>query len=445
VSGARTSVALLAACGALSGCRQILGTGGYGVREDAGVVLYQGVSDGVSYTAKSCRDCVDQSCAREAAACAGEPACLAMATCLAKCSPDDHACRGQCNLTIPGTPEMTALIACEASACSEAGCGASRALWGGESCDACLAERPGCSEALLEFSKNPGELHPEPCSTSDCRASVPTCGCDAYSSTEAPTVSALLECTTGICQSACSGSSDWTCLGSVQAPVPAPGKRLDLHLSLVQADNFTTPVSSFSVAACTELDPDCVPDRIAADASVIAVAPTTTGTAELTTMDAPPQALGQRFFGHLLVTSSYLGYPGALLYFFPPVRQSPAWITRRLVSRNLADATARNIGVTLDWTSKGGVVFSSTSCDGIAPGVHVELTGGEHVYYFGDAVGVEPDAGATSSSGLGFVPNLVPGARTVTATLKASGQLVGKYQIQVVAGMITHLILNPEP
>ena len=108
-----------------------------------------------------------------------------------------------------------------------------------------------------------------------------------------------------------------------------------------------------------------------------------------------------------------------------------------------------NLSVALDWSSKGGIVWSSTSCGGArAPGMEVTVDGPEgvaRVFYYGDRGLVDTTAMQTSSLGLGFITNVEPGDRTLEAKVAITEQRVGVYRVIVQAGRITHVTIAPAP
>jgi hypothetical protein len=432
----------------LAGCRQVLDTTGYGTGP---APTYAGRSDGVLYVSQSCRDCVDAECHTEAAACAADPACAAKAQCLALCAHDGHACRGKCNLSIPDTREMRALVQCEAvhDNCSE--CGSSRAVWSGEACDACLATT--CPAALDAFSRDSAALERRACEEGCPDPNAPPyCGCrgEAGGNTDAGTGTAMdageqqvltqaQSCANGgRCRARCGKDvPDWNCLGSVKWPAPAATLTdLELHIRLVDAAiKQNTPLRNETVKTCSDLGGDCETNYLDSK----------------TTQEngwAPPLGLGlfatgDHFVGHLSI-------PDALLYLFPPVRESPTWRQFRVLSRAVADGTAPLLTsadgkpVTLEWADRGGIAWSIVACNQApAAGVSVTVDSGQPAFYSAVETQVPKTGTETTSAAVGVFINVPHGQRRVTA--KLAGQLIGTYSVEVRIGSITHLTMVPTP
>jgi hypothetical protein len=444
--GLRAAASASAVLLSINACRQVLGVDGYGTKGD-----YPGQHDGVLYSSRSCRDCVDAHCGDPAIACAQEPACAEMAKCLAQCNgPNDHPCRGQCNLSIPRTPEFADVVACEAKeSCGD--CAASVVVRGNGACDECLAIL--CPDSADALSRSPAALHRDICKkdctegsaapSADGGVPAPDCSCDP--SGDITSLDAVNRCVTGPCNDKCNPAVDWSCLGHVQWPRPAPALgKLELHLSVVDATNFSSPLlPSFQVMACSPLDLPCNAPLTKA-----------TGTDSRAILSINAQSFGG-FFDHLLVTSTDPDPVGALLYFYPPVRRSPAWSARRIVTKAFAQSTLVPLGIVPDWATKGGIVWSVTSCLGplaFAEGVTVSATpdapgsaSDVPVYYFvGSGLSLAPP---TSTLGVGAIINIDGGAWTLKASTIVNGKTVsiGSYPVGVVTGKITHVTMAPAP
>src|SRR5882672_1880684 len=90
--GVRASIAVLLVAGAAA-CSHIVGMDEYGVRPTA-ASEHMSKCDATSYRSETCRDCIDRACCREASSCSQDPACEDLVQCVARCDPNDHACRG---------------------------------------------------------------------------------------------------------------------------------------------------------------------------------------------------------------------------------------------------------------------------------------------------------------------------------------------------------------
>lgn len=451
MNGVTRSVA--GACALLAmaaGCRQVLGVDGYGTTDtcDAPPGTFTGKGD-IDYSCRSCRDCVDHSCSDIVLRCADDPACEAMAQCLAKCEPLDSACRGKCNLSIPRTTAFDNLVACEANHCTQ--CTASLIPVGTASCDACVIKE--CPDALATLSKSKSALALDLCQ-SDCPFSgndgtgMPICPCAAANEAASNALAELNRCTNdatmadggttpGPCKLRCNDTkANWSCLDSVQWPPPPTSlKEIDLHLQLISVDTGM-PLSNMSVSVCASLDCGQLTPVDQTDPQGWVSLP----------IVKPPQLGGDLFFGYLEANDTtdipQADKAPALIYFFPPVRKSLSWTSRRVVSKKLADSTLTSISVPPDWT-KGGIVFSVTSCvHQPAEGVTVTVEGST-TYYF-EGLAVKESLEKTSSIGLGFIANLV-GQQTIHAEVAATEQRIGDYSVQVNPGSLTHVTIAPAP
>jgi hypothetical protein len=295
---------------------------------------------------------------------------------------------------------------------------------------------------MTDFSRDLDALHLDLCKRDCLEPPAPGCSCEASAAARA-TLEAAALCANAACTEFClpkEKEADWTCLGSVQWPAPAPSlDHLTLHLKLVDAQNFSTPwMGAFEVSACGFPARGCEVPLTTVD-----------GANALAELNIDRGASSDEFFRYLLVSGDSID-ADALFYFFPPLRRSPVWAERRLVSRAFAESTATGIGVALDWNTKGGIVWSSTSCGG-APGKDIAVTvddptgGGARAYYFGDSGSVDINAEHTSSRGIGFITSVEPGDRTLQATVFGTAQRVGVYPVVVLAGSITHVTIVPAP
>jgi len=437
---------------AAGGCRQVLGVTGYAAdlpTGDAGQSFEEKCSN-VTYASKTCGECMQTHCCAEGQACGNDPACAALATCLARCATTDTQCRVRCNLGTRRTSAASALMACAAAEHCDA-CAAGHATFGGLECTRCLEGQAG--DALNEFSRNADALELDSCRL-DCPPDLKSqCDCTDYA--EGTSAVERLE---NLCRDECD-QPDWSCLGHLQAP-RGNVDPLDLRVRLVEAEPPGDPVDGATVRACGELDGSC---------NIPLVAPTSpdpsTGFAELRIPRIPPPAT----FGHLQVDwethpedggllSCATGDGGtlpdgivanrALVYFFPPLLRSPAWAVRRMVSRRLAECTVANACPgCLDWEKYGGVVFSVAACnDSPAANVSIGIDSGD-VYYLNEPGAFVDGLDRTAQSGLGAVVDVEEGSHSLEATVNLPGgaQLMGRYDFWVQKGAITTLALKPVP
>jgi len=414
-----------------SGCRQVLGVDDFGTKS----VTYIGGTDGYTYVSRVCRDCVDEHCEEEAANCAADPGCKAQARCVALCAATDHECRGRCSLSTPSSVPMADLVACEATHCGgslsdEDRCAGSLALHGNAACNRCLATR--CRQALEELSLNAPALlferRRDVCTChGDCPDGAP--GCDWTADDEtirlADAVRDCCDCAESV--------PDWSCVGHVESPAPPDrAPPLELHLRATKPD-FVTPFPNLLVRACSNLTGQCE------------LSEATTGADGWAHLTIPPRKLDS-YFDHLKVwPQNTEEAPPALFYFFPAIRETPTWIVRRMVTRADAEFVLQQIPeLKTDWDNRGGIVFSARSCNATPQGLRLSVKNKPElrVIYFAKVPVVDLNAEEASSEGLGFIANVDPGFHHLEAN-RPTGQLVGTYTVQVLAGSLTHLVVEP--
>jgi hypothetical protein len=264
-------------------------------------------------------------------------------------------------------------------------------------------------------------------------------------------------CVADKCGAACNPPEDWSCLGSVQWPAPAQAllqSPTGLDLTVAIRDAFTTPVQqAFDVIACS--DSDC--------STPLGSGQGTGGWAKVAGIEPVLKARKCTFFDYLRASfgtpdagspsaadAGLSSYPDALLYFFPPVRESPHFALRDVVNRAFADENASAVGMKLDWSAnKGGIVWTGTSCGGArGSGMVVSIDTGDRAFYTrGTMRQLDPDAVVTGPVGIGAFLNVEPGSRTLTATVTVNGvtETVGKYTVLVAPGSVTYLTMTPAP
>jgi hypothetical protein len=437
---------LAAAAVAFAGCRGVLGVDGYGTLP----------ADAAPST---CQTCMDARCYDEMTRCAGEPACAALSACLAACDADDglrtekakDACRVTCNLSTRRTIQMSRVIECAARSCDQ--CSAAHATFGGVDCTSCLKRE--ARDTLRALSASIPALELEACQQDCSPGFEDLCLCTdldfaggADAGVEGGEVLARLR---GVdrCSEDCA-RPDWSCLGLVK-PLLLPKSeppQLALHVRLAAFEktlNMVAPPSlvGAEVSACT-LVPECTAPSPLSD-----VTKEGTGLADL--LLEPPRNSGA-YFGDLAVqwSDDQGRMSWALLYFFPPLRRSPSWTWRRMVSRTIAETQVHDFldeNIFLDWENNGGIVWSVAACNGVpAEGVTARLTDQidvrEQVVYLTDTPVLSKTLKATSRSGLGAVLNVFPGGRTMELR-SPEGDVIGMYPFHVSAGAITTLSFAP--
>jgi hypothetical protein len=435
-------VTLVAVVLSLAGCRGVLGVDGYGT-----IPLDHDAAPA------SCQSCMADHCSVEEVACATEPACAALEACLGKCRPDESGteCRVTCNLSIRRTSEMSSVIACAAQRCDQ--CAAAHVTFGGLQCTNCLEQKAHDSLAALSASIPALEL--EACQQDCSPGFEDECPCTDLAA--APLDgglggAAMLKSLRHVpmCSVQCSkdADADWSCLGHVQSPPLArsDAPKLSLHVRLagyLETINGEQPRSlpNVEVTACTG-NAECTdpsPDRSTR---------TREGTGVADLLLGPT---GGAYFSDLAVRWSE-GEPSqmstVLLYFFPPLRRSPSWTWRRLVSRQVATGLIGSFdpSLVLDWEKNGGIVWSVAACNGV-PAANVTarlVNGSEKIVYVKDNFTLTEDPPRTSSVGLGAVISVTPGTRKMIL-YAPDDRIIGEYEFFVAPGAITTLSFAPVP
>ncbi|HEX4338989.1 MAG TPA: hypothetical protein VH062_23945 [Polyangiaceae bacterium] len=427
------------------GCRSILGVDGYGTlapdggtSSDGAAPTFIGKCDGTAYDSASCRDCIDDRCCAEATKCLVEPACAALSSCLAKCAADDAACKVKCNLGTRRTTEMSNLMVCAAKNC--VACAEAHATFGGVACEQCLEQHDPAE--LDTLAQNVDALELEACEA-DCPPGYESyCACDDHFAAGNPLLNKLRR--VPLCLSACA-ETDWSCLGAVNWPPLADvSPPLELHVGVADVE-FSNTVSNASIHACAGIDVAC--DR----PQQMAVWDADGQFADLTLSRAGTGEGGTNYFGGLLVEWTETGQTelsSVILGFFPPIRRTPAWTWRRLVSRDEAESFVRNAGIAdhLDWNAYGGIVWSVAACNDVtAAGLTASLDTGEPAYYLAPSQTLMKGLTATTKSGLGAFISLSPGPRTLELRRQSDGRKIGTYPLNVRQGTITTVSLSPAP
>ena len=258
--------------------------------------------------AHDCQQCVASACCDQAHACAGEPACLALESCLLACG-DDYVCRATCVERHPIGQSVTlpTLDTCVSSYCSEQ-CGMACGIAGSytspelaQDCQDCIVTSGSCNAAATCTADLACELAAHcayACTTPDCRAA---CGTGVDAGTAALFLDAALNVGT-TCVIRCGWGKNWSCAGKTQPPGAQAGnlpQDVELTLQNLPASAVVT------VSACTGGVP--CNDPIATGA--------TDATGKVTLTGFPPPGLYgfQGFFElrspAIVDTSYWLSYP----------------------------------------------------------------------------------------------------------------------------------------
>jgi hypothetical protein len=239
------------------------------------------------------------------------------------------------------------------------------------------------------------------------------------------------------CGSACAIGSNWVCLGKVNWPFPVAAKST-VHLSLY---DFATGAPEVGVQAslCSTGGGCGSVVGVSDDAGEVAV-------------EVPLPAMS---------THNYLGPVGAirfsaaddagasgiatmLLYWGFPLSQ-PSLGALGLGMVTPAERSALDAGPQL--AGRGYLAITVADCSGIpAAGVTFTLSpsDGARLFYVQNQVFVDT-ATQTDSFGLAAAYNVVAGPVQVTATLAATGEIVGRESVVVQPDVSTVLNVRPTP
>lgn len=472
----------------LAGCRDVLGVKGYTTAPAEAGARYTSSVSGIPYVSEACVKCIDDSCRMQQNDCSNDPACKVLSRCLAECKKDDVKCRVTCNLSTRRTTPMSKLMACAAAQCSE--CAAAHATYGGVACQRDLEKEHGPeldrlsrSVAALELDSCRQDCPPplrDLCECSDiyapgsssADASIGTPSGDVSDSDAGdarPVVEALENAVTTY-NDDCLLRQDWSCLGSVpNLDVPTLPTELTLHVGFVDVTKTTTftLLTNVLVRHCGGVEVGC--SKPAPDAGL----PTDSdGFVEFSLPRESGSSSGWFFDGLTARWDFVADEPSYfLLYFYPLyLSRTPRWIVRRLVSKQAAtDSVKIALSEDADWPNKGGIVWSVTTCNGLAGiGVQASLTPVGHVsldsnnsnaYYTNGSWGLQPDQNSTSESGLGAFVNVSPGEWDLNLNLSADAgahldpdsrpthspdeRRIGTYRLYVRPGAITTVALAP--
>jgi hypothetical protein len=400
-----------------------------------------GIHCGIPMPEGLCATCVTSSCCPQMVACAGDPQCLALETCLLACGPD-YGCRSACSVAaypVGAQPDIPTLDTCVASSCRDKcgmGCGQAASYTtppdAAAACETCVANptKNACGLAVACATSLACEISGHcayACTTPDCRNACANDGGD-----DTALFNAALTAGTQ-CYAPCRIGRNWTCLGNVTWPQPDGGAQ---QATLTLTDAFTTmlvapPVPGVSVKSCSLDDVPCM-------------SPLSTGTTDdagvVTLPDLASPIIG--FGGYFEMTAP--AYVPNLYYLSFPLSQANALLGLSMMSQTaLADALAE-VNVT-PTPGLGTVWVQVADCLLIpAPYVVVKADGIPQtsvVYYAGS----NPSATATSTdfSGWAFIYNVPPGPLTLRAIPDDTGIESSTAAIHVRADAMSVVSLLP--
>jgi len=375
---------------------------------------------GVVYAGSQCQTCMESQCCSVASACAADPTCNGLQTCLATCGADggvDPTCRAQCASTnqIGANAPADQLGACLAKGCGqECGLrcgGGSTFLDVGDAsvaCAACIASDL-CQVATT-------------CATDqECQAifgclwtpydpnQLPSCFSEHDAGVDA--ARALIEGLTHTCLSACATDNQWQCVGSGSAPPWNQPTAVTLSLFYLSAQAPDGGVADASVTVCNQYAPPC--DGVASG---------TTGASGQVTISVPPELAGAGSTGYFQIEGTGL-IPELYYWGYPLGGPSQSWNVP--VVNQALDAAPPALGT---------VVASAVDCLTL-PGSGVDFS-------------ITPDASQLSATfdGVTFVIFYdVPtdaGSATITAVPRALRRPSSVVPVFVQTGMVTGVLMQ---
>jgi hypothetical protein len=420
----RAAFATVALAVAAVACRQLLDIGPEPRTDfaDSGVEggVEAGPGCGVVYAGTQCQACMESQCCSYASACAADPTCNGLQTCLATCGADggaDPTCRAACASSnqIGANAPADELGACLAKGCGqECGLrcgGGSTFLDVGDASVACAA----CIAAdLCQVATT--------CATeSECQAifgclwtpydpnHVPSCLSEHEAGVDA--AEAVIDGLSHTCLSACATDNQWRCVGSDLPPAWTQPTAVTLSLFYLSAQAPDGGVADASVTLCNPFAPPCT-----------AVASGTTGASGQVTISAPPQLAGAGGSGYFLIDGAGL-IPELYYWGFPLGGSSQSWGVP--VVQQALDAGPPPSAI---------VVATAVDCLTLpASGVDFSMT---------------PDASQASATfaGVTFVVFFdVPtdaGSATLTVVPKALGRPSSVVPVFVQPGMVTGVLMQ---
>jgi hypothetical protein len=388
-------------------CRQLVGIGDGPPQGQGSTSTDAGAEAGFTYGQGDCATCVTTSCAPQATACAGTPSCAALEGCMSGCG-TDATCRAQCGVDhgLGNDVATPAFEACLAGACGTAcglTCGGLAAVFPpatATGCEGCILKQectataacatdPLCQKALrCQFSSG----------TLDVWQACPAVPQDAGTAPLLPGPGAPV---IGTCSSDCSWGADWSCVGKVSWPTPAPDPVTTTVFVYSSANAL--PIEGALVKLCDTNQPACTPPL---------AGPATTDDGGTAVLQRPAQAGGTFFVD---VSSSAI--TPSLTFVVFPLSQPSATIPIVTVPEGELPSLANLAGVTLD-PALGMILVVAVDCRlAPAPRVTFDLTpkGTSTLAYL---VGANPVIGTTETdlSGTGVFANTIANM-TLTLTV----------------------------
>lgn len=393
---------------------------------------------GIPAGTPSCQACLASQCCGEAIACAHNSACTIYESCNVPCGAD-YACRSACAPDQSRASEISALDQCLVANCEAAcgvQCGVTAALPQPDAAVACkqciVASANDCTLAEacaknLECVEILGCL--DKCPTPDCQQTC-TIGRDAGAALVAPLVSALA----GSCVAQCEYGGSWGCIGKVTDPAPTGPIQLTMNVqSLASAPAM--PLAGVHVVACSAPDAACTAPLAAGDTD-----------GEGNVLLAIPAAVGG-LIGHFEITAP--GDGGAdsfepVLYYLAYRLSAPvSTLQANLLPYSLFANELSLAGTTIA-PEGGSVVVAAYDCSlDLAPNVAFQASGTDAKFLYLVGTLFSASATETGSNGFAVLPNVLPGAITLSATPTSVGRRSSSVPVEVRKGWISFVGLIP--
>lgn len=406
----------------LCGCRQVLGI------EELPYVADASVEDAaIAYASPECPPCLSSKCEEAAATCAAQPACRAVAGCVARCPRDAIRCRGDCegaDLDTSSGALYRAFDDCRRRSCVRECLGlAGAASMLGASCACvdvrCAKEVSACIQsgatgtgpvgACERYAQCVARLGNTPAATMQCRAR------EAAGAEQIAVLGACIN--TAFCPE-CTfvGGNAYECVGKYAWDKPTtPAATFTARLAEALS---AKPIDAAEVTACLpERCSSCDP----ASPGAITKTSASDGAAALT-LKAP-------FRGCFLVTGK-ASHVDALFYLGRPVLRDETWSLAMFVRNNLA-AFLGLAGIKLT-PGRGHIsVFAADCLVNASAGIRVEISPTAPETRIGYLVGMvlRTDVRATDSSGAVAIINAPAGL--VTIRTYRGDQPIGSQQVWV--------------
>ncbi|MGH7298312.1 MAG: hypothetical protein ACRELB_25455 [Polyangiaceae bacterium] len=393
---------------------------------------------GISLPSGNCATCVASQCCGQATACAADPPCLALETCLQGCV-GDYACRATCIEVDPvgSGVDVPALDTCIARSCNDA-CGLLCGVPGSyttpdvaQDCQECI-EFNACPETqacTTDLACETAAQCAYACTTPDCRAA---CSGDAGASA---VVSTFLDAALAVgpdCYLRCKWGQNWTCIGKAGPPrARSPGVAQDVTLTI---EDNGPGVSGASAQACGADDPTCA-------------SPLSTGTSDaqgMATLSGLPPAGLYGFQGFFRLASP--GMVGSTFWLSFPLSEPHAQLTVPLLQSAELDRYVTDVGLAADATRGTIWIFAQDCMQLPAPAVTVEVVGlddpATRIVYFD---GQQPSKTATSTSApvTVMIFGIAPGQWTLRVRPVSTGQVSGQATLYVAAGELSVVSVMP--